>query len=103
MARDGLLPSVFASVHPRFKTPHVTTILTGVAVVFPAGRFVLAVCRLANAGSGSLSFVWIHAQRRRAEIGAAVAHARGAEVRGDLFHAGGGGTLRDSARRRAAR
>ena len=32
MARDGLLPSVFATVHPRFKTPHVTTILTGVAV-----------------------------------------------------------------------
>lgn len=32
MARDGLLPSVFASVHPRFKTPHVTTILTGCAV-----------------------------------------------------------------------
>jgi len=32
MARDGLQPSVFASVHPRFKTPHVTTILTGVAV-----------------------------------------------------------------------
>ena len=32
MARDGLLPSTFASVHPRFKTPHVTTILTGVLV-----------------------------------------------------------------------
>src|SRR5829696_7683020 len=30
MARDGLLPSVFASIHPKFKTPHVTTILTGV-------------------------------------------------------------------------
>ena len=32
MARDGLLPKKFATVHPRFKTPHVTTILTGVAV-----------------------------------------------------------------------
>jgi APA family basic amino acid/polyamine antiporter len=32
MARDGLLPSVFASVHPKFKTPHITTILTGVVV-----------------------------------------------------------------------
>ena len=32
MARDGLLPAKFASVHPRFKTPHVTTILTGLVV-----------------------------------------------------------------------
>ena len=32
MARDGLLPPVFASVHPKFKTPHVTTILTGLVV-----------------------------------------------------------------------
>jgi len=32
MARDGLLPPVLSSVHPRFKTPHVATIVTGVLV-----------------------------------------------------------------------
>ncbi|HEV7397201.1 MAG TPA: amino acid permease [Pyrinomonadaceae bacterium] len=32
MARDGLLPPIFARVHPKYKTPHVTTILTGVIV-----------------------------------------------------------------------
>ncbi len=36
MARDGLLPPVFASVHKRFRTPHVTTILTGVLVAVTA-------------------------------------------------------------------
>lgn len=37
MARDGLLPQTFAKVHPRFKTPHVTTILTGLLVGLVAG------------------------------------------------------------------
>lgn len=32
MSRDGLLPKVFSKVHPKYGTPHVTTILTGLAV-----------------------------------------------------------------------
>jgi APA family basic amino acid/polyamine antiporter len=32
MARDGMLPPLFYRVHPRFRTPHVSTIITGVFV-----------------------------------------------------------------------
>jgi len=37
MSRDGLLPKSFSAVHQRFRTPHVTTILTGVFVAFFSG------------------------------------------------------------------
>ncbi len=37
MSRDGLLPPVFAKVHQKYKTPHVTTIWTGVVVAVIAG------------------------------------------------------------------
>ncbi len=36
MSRDGLLPPVFARIHPRFKTPSFSTILTGLVVGIPA-------------------------------------------------------------------
>jgi APA family basic amino acid/polyamine antiporter len=37
MSRDGLLPAMFGKVHPRFRTPHVSTALTGVVVAIAAG------------------------------------------------------------------
>jgi APA family basic amino acid/polyamine antiporter len=37
MAKDGLLPKRFSSIHPRFKTPYVTTILTGIIAIFVSG------------------------------------------------------------------
>jgi APA family basic amino acid/polyamine antiporter len=39
MARDGLLPPVFAKVHPRYKTPYITTIMTGTIAAIVAGLF----------------------------------------------------------------
>jgi APA family basic amino acid/polyamine antiporter len=36
MSRDGLLPPVFARVHPRFHTPSFSTIITGIFVGVPA-------------------------------------------------------------------
>ena len=43
MSRDGLLPQMFSKIHPRFHTPHVITILTGIfvalfAAFFPVGK-----------------------------------------------------------------
>ena len=36
MSRDGLLPKIFSSIHPRFRTPWFSTILTGFMVAIPA-------------------------------------------------------------------
>ena len=43
MARDGLLPEAFSKVHPKWKTPHIVTLFTGMAVatagaLFPVGQ-----------------------------------------------------------------
>jgi APA family basic amino acid/polyamine antiporter len=37
MSRDRLLPGLFSRVHPRFKTPHISTWVAGFAVGIPAG------------------------------------------------------------------
>jgi APA family basic amino acid/polyamine antiporter len=52
MARDGLLPGWAARVHPKYRTPHVTTILTGVFVaVFAAVTNINEVVELCNIGT----------------------------------------------------
>ncbi len=35
MSRDGLLPPIFAKVHPKFKTPSFSTLFTGLMVALP--------------------------------------------------------------------
>jgi APA family basic amino acid/polyamine antiporter len=52
MARDGLLPPWAARLHPRFRTPHVTTILTGVIVaVLAAFANINEMVELTNIGT----------------------------------------------------
>ncbi|HPO12364.1 MAG TPA: amino acid permease [Candidatus Hydrogenedentes bacterium] len=58
MSRDGMLPpKFFAAVHPRFKTPWKTTIMTGVAVATISGLLPLRILlELVNIGT-LLAFV----------------------------------------------
>jgi APA family basic amino acid/polyamine antiporter len=39
MSKDGLLPPVFAQVHPKFQTPWIASIVTGLAAMLMAGLF----------------------------------------------------------------
>ena len=39
MSKDGLLPKSFGKVHPKYKTPYITTILTGAVAMLVAGIF----------------------------------------------------------------
>jgi APA family basic amino acid/polyamine antiporter len=37
MSKDGLLPPIFSKIHPRFKTPYVSTLITGFVALVLAG------------------------------------------------------------------
>ena len=86
MARDGLLPPFLARVHPRFKTPYIGTIITGLFVAtFAAFANIAEVVDLTNIGT-LFAFVLVSAGRDRAAAdgagpGAAVPGAAGCRSR----------------------
>ena len=52
ISRDGLLPPVFSRVHPRFMTPSMPTVITGVAVALTAGLLpIKVIAELTNIGT----------------------------------------------------
>jgi len=57
MARDGLLPARLAAVHPRFRTPHVVTIVTGIAAMIAAAF--LPVGKLADYSNSGTLFAFL--------------------------------------------
>ena len=66
MARDGLLPAIFAKVHPKYLTPWVNTLLVGGLVAVAAGFFdintlgdMTSVGTLAAFGIVCLTVIWL--------------------------------------------
>ncbi|MBV6520437.1 MAG: putative amino acid permease YhdG [Gemmatimonadaceae bacterium] len=59
MSRDGLLPDAFATVHPRFRTPHISTLVTGTLVALGAGLLPLNVLSQLVSMGTLLAFVLV--------------------------------------------
>jgi APA family basic amino acid/polyamine antiporter len=59
MSRDGLLPPLFSAIHPKFKTPYITTMMTGVVVALVAGLFPIATLTQLTAMGTLLAFVMV--------------------------------------------
>lgn len=52
MARDGLLPGIFSHIHPRFRTPYLSSIIIGAVVALVAGFTPIdVVAELTNIGT----------------------------------------------------
>jgi basic amino acid/polyamine antiporter, APA family len=76
MARDGLLPKIFATVHPKFQTPWINTLVVGFLVAFAAGMFdinvlgdVTSVGTLAAFAIVCISVIWLRQKRPDLERG----------------------------------
>ena len=73
MARDGLLPDVLCKLHPKYRTPHVVTWMTGIGVALVGGFVNLGViAELANIGT-MFAFILVSAgvmilRRKRPEM-----------------------------------
>jgi APA family basic amino acid/polyamine antiporter len=59
MSRDGFLPSVFQKVHPTYRTPHVSTLLTGTLVAIAAGLTPIRVLSVLVSMGTLLAFVLV--------------------------------------------
>jgi APA family basic amino acid/polyamine antiporter len=57
MSRDGLLPSAFARVHPKYRVPHISTWVAGIVVGIPAG--LLDIGTLADLSSIGTLFAFV--------------------------------------------
>lgn len=57
MSRDGLLPESWSKVHPRFHTPHIITIITGIGVSLFAAMFPVGL--LADISNSGTLFAFI--------------------------------------------
>ncbi|HKE01677.1 MAG TPA: amino acid permease [Planctomycetota bacterium] len=75
MSRDGLLPPLYARIHPKYRTPAVSTILTGLVVCsFSAFANIAEIVNLVNIGTlfafvvvciGTLVLRWRHPELKR--------------------------------------
>ena len=83
MATDGLLPKVFSTLHPRFRTPYLSSALTGIVVAMTGGLFPISTLGDMVSIGTLFAFVLVCAgvlvlRRDQAGAEAAVPHADGA-------------------------